>query len=113
MKAFLAILAAACLAGCRPPSSAPIDNPTAWRIAAEHGPQAVVLCWSNAVRGASNRAELDARFAIMADKLAVEWLAGQAPGELARRADTIQRGTSRSPYTSNQVWRAQQAKGLK
>ena len=113
MKALAAILAAVALAGCRPaPERVSFDRATAEAVAASHGPDAVLLCWSNAVRGASNQAELEARFAAAADKLAVDYLTTLAPGELARRLDTLKRGTSRSPYTEDQIHRARQAKGL-
>ena len=108
-------LSLAFLAGCQPQEVADgqtMPRPVAEAVAASHGPMAVVACWSNAVRGASNRVELEARFGAMSDKIAVEWLAGQSPSELSRRIDTVERGTSRSPYTAEQLHRARKIKGL-
>ena len=114
-RALLLPLALALLGGCQPQEGADgqtMPRPVAEAVAASHGPLAVVACWSNAVRGASNRCELEARFGAMADKIAVDYLASQSPGELARRLDTVTRGTSRSPYTAEQLHRARKAKGL-
>ncbi len=115
MKRALCLLAAALLCGCRPaaPVGQTIPMELAEAIALDAGPRAVLACWSNAVSGASNRAVLETRFAQQADAIAVEFLARQSLGELARRLDCTQRGTSRSPYTESQIVRARAAKEAK
>jgi hypothetical protein len=112
VKALALLLAGLALAGCAKPSQTvpPVPPETAQRIAVEHGALAVLRCYTNAIAGASNRAELEARFAVEADKVAVEYLSQYGPAALAGRIDAVKRGTTQSPYTLDQLQRARAAK---
>lgn len=112
MKRNALLLALGILAGCGPEPSPSVDFAAAQSIAANHGPAAMVACMSNALRCLPNRGQFETNFAKQADAIAVDYLTSLSPGELARRLDTITRGTTRSPYTAEQIHRARKAKGL-
>lgn len=63
----------------------------------------VFAAWLASLGPATNRDEILTRYAVEADAQIVDFLAGQGPGELRRKLDTLQRGTSRHPYTREQL----------